>query len=190
MPSPFTKGPAVLADYEKNENKGLSDAEYERKYSHASTASFNNAMGIENEENKENEENQEEPLGANSVPGYYRPQAGSTLSSLIPTVNARKSNGPNNLYTRRRTAQLKNITEKRNAYHKRQNEEEAQFELEKARLNALMQQRRPVPANYNPRSAYNRKPGTKKAYVFPPLMAQANNRKTRRQKKRRSTRRH
>lgn len=190
MPSPFTKGPAVLADYQRNENKGLNDADFERKYSRASTASFNNAMGIENEENEENEENNADPLGANSVPGIYRPQAGSTLSSLMPTVNARKSNGPNNLFTRQRTAQLKNITEKRKAYDKRQNEEEAQFKTEKARLDALMQQRRPVPANYNPRSAYNRKPGTKKAYVFPPLMTQANNRKTRRQKKQRSTRRH
>jgi hypothetical protein len=145
-------------------------------------------MGIENEENEENEENQEEPLGANSVPGYYRPKAGSTLSSLIPTVNAR--NGPNNLYTRRRTAQLKNITEKRKANIQRNKENAESYKVEAARLDALMRQRRPVPANYNPRSAYNRKPGTKKPYVFPPLMAQANNRKTRRQKKRRSTRRH
>jgi hypothetical protein len=179
MPSPFTKGPAVLADYEKNENKGLSDAEYERKYSYASTASFNNAMGIENEENEEN-----------SVPGYYRPQAGSTLSSLMPTVNARKRNGVNDVYTRQREAFMINETTTRQAAMKRNAENKAQFELEKARLNALMQQRRPVPANYTPRSAYNRKPGTKKAYVFPPLMAQPNNRKTRRQKKRRSTRRH
>ena len=187
MPSPFTKGPAVLADYQRNENKGLNDADFERKYSRASTASFNNAMGIEDEEN---EENNADSLGANSVPGYYRPQAGSTLSSLMPTVNARKSNGGNDVYTREQTAEQKKKEEEQKAYDKRQNEEEAQFKPEKARLNALMQQRRPVPANYVPRSAYNRKPGTKKAYVFPPLMTQANNRKTRRQKKRRSTRRH
>jgi hypothetical protein len=187
MPSPFTKGPAVLADYQRTENKGLNDADFERKYSRASTASFNNAMGIED---GENEENNADPLGANSVPGIYRPQAGSTLSSLMPTVNARKSNGPNNLYTRQRAAFMKNETVRRKANIKRNAENKAQFEFEKARLNALMQQRRPVPANYVPRSAYNRKPGTKKAYVFPPLMAQANNRKTRRQKKRRSTRRH
>jgi hypothetical protein len=108
----------------------------------------------------------------------------------MPTVNARKRNGPNNLYTREQTAEQKKKEEEQKAYDKRQNEEEAQFKPEKARLNALMQQRRPVPANYRPGSAYNRKPGTKKAYVFPPLMAQANNRKTRRQQKRRSTRRH
>jgi hypothetical protein len=88
--TPLTKGPTVLSNG-KNENKGLTEEEYERKYSSASTASFNEATGIENDNNN-NDYTYSNPLN-NARPGIYTPGAGSKASNLIPHIgNVRQLN--------------------------------------------------------------------------------------------------
>jgi hypothetical protein len=153
--SPFTKRPTVFSNVQKNENKGLSNEEYSRKYSHASTVSFNEAMG--NENNDENDKFNNAPLG------IYTPGAGSKASHLIPHIgNVRR---PNHL-TR------PNLKNKANA--------KTHAEVYTPYLNALTE-RKPSDPFYT--SPVKRSGPTKAQYVLPPLPAPTVNNWTRKNRK-------
>jgi len=95
--SPVTSPPAPSSK-QKNGNNGLSNEEFERKYaerkrtlSGASTASFNEPVGINNDDN--NDDSNEENKFNDGIAGHYKPKEGSTVSSLIPHhTNVRKLN--------------------------------------------------------------------------------------------------
>jgi len=161
--SPFTKGPTVLPNVQKKENEGLSNKEYERKYSRASTVSFNEAVGIENNDNNNNSNKFN-----NARPGIYKPGAGSKASHLIPHIgNVRR---PNHL-TR------VNLKNKVNA--------KTHADVYTPYLNALTE-RKPSDPFYRP--PVKRSGPTKAQYVLPPLPAPTVSNWTRKNRKNRNNR--
>jgi len=172
--SPFTKGP--LPNTGKNENEGLTNEEYERKYeerkralSSASTASFNEAIGIENNDDGDNGQFN------NARPGLYKPGAGSKASHLIPHIG-----------NVRRPHYLTRVNLKNKA------DAETHAKVYTPYLNALTA-RQPSDPSYRPH--VKRSGPTKRAYVFPPTPTVGNwtrkngkNRKNRKNRNKNKTR--
>jgi len=171
--TPLTKGPTVLSNG-KNENKGLTEEEYERKYSSASTASFNKATGIENDNNNNNNNDYtySNPLN-NARPGIYTPGAGSKASNLIPHIgNVRQLNyvtreKRKNDAKAKRDEELAHIMTLVDEIHAKHHKE-----VEGPRLNALTA-RKPSTARYN----------------FSPVPTQTPRRRTRKNRNKRNSRR-
>lgn len=143
--SPFTNGSTVLSNGKK-ENKGLTEEEYARTLSGASTASFKEAIGIENNNNNNNS------LFNNARPGIYKPipVPMSKASNLIPHIgNVRQLNY---LTREKRKADAKAKYDEELAHIMKLVDEihaKHYAEVERPRLNALTARKASTAARYN-----------------------------------------